>query len=71
MDQFVGKKLEHFRLGAQLSRSDLADLLTVSSDDIAKYEAGRKRISAAQLFILARHLHVPVAAFFGVKLEAA
>ena len=71
VDQFVGLKLKSFRQKEGASRSELANLLSIRTADIEQIEAGHKRISAANLFILARHFDVPVAAFFGIKLDAA
>ena len=71
VDEFVGSKLEELRLASNQSDSDLGTLLSVPTSDIPKFVSGRKRISAAQLFVLARHFGVPVAAFFGIELEAA
>jgi len=64
VDIHVGKRLKAFRVRESLSSADLASVLSVTPRLIEVFEAGRKRLSASQLFILSRHLDVPVAAFF-------
>ena len=71
VDQFVGHQLQAFRQRSGRSQQDLADLLLIPVTDVPKFEAGRKRIKAAQLFVLARHFGVPVAVFFGIELAGA
>jgi len=71
VDQFVGDKLKNFREEAGESQAAVASILRLSLAEMHKLELGKKRISASQLFVLARHFNVPVASFFGVKLEAA
>ncbi len=71
VDQFVGEQLTNLRTKAGASQIELAELLSVPLSLVQDFEAGTKRIAAAQLFKLAGHLNVPVAAFFGIELEVA
>ena len=64
VDRFVGAKLRSLRLTAGYSLGRLATVLSLSANDVGRMEAGKKRISASQLFALANYLDVPVAAFF-------
>jgi transcriptional regulator with XRE-family HTH domain len=64
VDLHVGERLKSFRLRYGISASEIAALLSVSQRQIQRFEAGHKRISASQLFMLARHFDVTVAAFF-------
>lgn len=49
---------------AGLSQSDLAATIGLTFQQLQKYERGVNRISASKLYLLARHLNVPVAALF-------
>lgn len=47
-----------------MSQRDFADLLSVSVQQVNKYENGRSRVSAARLFRIAELLEVSVTEFF-------
>ena len=64
VDRFVGSKLSTFRLKSGYSQERVGAFLSLSATDIGRMEAGKKRISASQLFALSNYLNVPVAAFF-------
>ena len=64
VDRVVGAKLHSIRVTAGYSPEGVATVLSLSANDVEKMEAGKKRISASQLFALASHFDVPVAAFF-------
>lgn len=49
---------------AGLSQSDLAATIGLTFQQLQKYERGVNRISASKLYLLARHLGVPVSALF-------
>ena len=68
-NRLVGGWLKAFRGQLGASQADLAVLLSIPISDIAKFEAGRKRVPAAQLYVLAQYFDVPVAAFFGYGSE--
>jgi len=64
IDALVGEKLRELRMLAGLSQSDLAAAIGLTFQQLQKYERGVNRISASKLYLLARHLNVPVAALF-------
>lgn len=64
VDQFVGTKLHTIRTKWGETPEAVGALLSLSTNEIGRMEAGRKRISASQLFLLANYFNVPVAAFF-------
>lgn len=64
VDAEVGRRLRELRMLAGLSQSDLAATIGLTFQQLQKYERGVNRISASKLYLLARHLSVPVSAFF-------
>ena len=64
----VGQRLRELRMLAGLSQSDLAATIGLTFQQLQKYERGVNRISASKLYMLSRHLAVPVSTFF-VDLE--
>ncbi len=64
VDQFIGARLRHMRSRANQTLNQVSILLRVSDYEIEKIEAGRRRATASQLFLLAQHFEVPVASFF-------
>lgn len=64
VDALVGQRLRELRMLAGLSQSDLAATIGLTFQQLQKYERGVNRISASKLYLLARHLNVPVAALF-------
>lgn len=60
----VGQRLRELRMLAGLSQSDLAATIGLTFQQLQKYERGVNRISASKLYLLARHLNVPVSTFF-------
>jgi len=63
-DQHVGRKLRELRTAAKISQVDLGQTIGVSFQQIKKYETGRNRISAGQLWLLCECLEVPIASMF-------
>ena len=64
VDVLVGQRLRELRMLAGLSQSDLAATIGLTFQQLQKYERGVNRISASKLYLLSRHLNVPVAALF-------
>jgi CheY-like chemotaxis protein/DNA-binding XRE family transcriptional regulator len=64
INSYVGEKLRLRRKKLNLSQSDLAQMLGISSQQIHKYESGLNKISASMLFTCAKLLHVPVIYFY-------
>jgi len=64
VDLFVGERLRAARLKNGLSQTELGDAMSVSFQQIQKYERGTNRISASMLTRAGKALGVPVADFF-------
>ena len=70
IDIHVGQQLKNRRLGLKMSQKDIGDFLGYTFQQIQKYENGKNRIGASNLFKLAHCLDVPVAYFFdGLKFD--
>ncbi|UTW54447.1 helix-turn-helix domain-containing protein [Kordiimonas sp. SCSIO 12610] len=64
IDQHVGKKLREHRRMLDMSQQDVSDLLSISYQQIQKYESGVNRISAGRLYTLAQIMQIPVSKFY-------
>jgi len=64
VDIYVGERIRNRRKMLALTQSDLASMLSISSQQIQKYERGENRIGASRLLYAARALEVPVGYFF-------
>ena len=64
LNRQIGAQLQARRRAYRISMRQLADAVGVSYQQIAKYEAGRNRISAARLYQIAHQLQVPIGYFF-------
>ncbi|CUH66357.1 putative transcriptional regulator [Thalassovita gelatinovora] len=64
VDIHVGKKLKNLRVLRGLTQTDVAKGLSISFQQVQKYELGRNRISASKLFEIANILNVPPSYFF-------
>lgn len=64
LNRHIGARLRLLRLQRGLSLDSVAEIIDVSQQQVSRYELGRNRLSAAQLYRLARGLDVPVAWFF-------
>ena len=71
VDVLVGQRLRELRMLAGLSQSDLAATIGLTFQQLQKYERGVNRIFASKLYLLSRHLGVPVAALFADLMEGA
>jgi transcriptional regulator with XRE-family HTH domain len=63
-DKHVGSRVRMRRLMLDMSRTDLADGLGLTFQQVQKYEKGSNRISASRLQQLCQILQVPVPFFF-------
>ena len=71
IDQHVGERIRARRTELGLTQEQLAEALSVSYQQVQKYETGANRISAGRIFELARKLRVDVSYFFeGLPLDA-
>jgi transcriptional regulator with XRE-family HTH domain len=64
-DAEVGKRVRTLRLQRGLSQTELGNLISVTFQQVQKYEKGTNRISAGRLQRIAEVLTVPIAFFFG------
>ncbi len=71
VDQFVGMRLAVFRTRLGYDHQQMATQIGVPAEELAKYEAGKRRLSASRLFELSKFFDVPVADFFRSDEEAA
>ncbi|MFN4296478.1 MAG: helix-turn-helix domain-containing protein [Brevundimonas sp.] len=64
LDRDLGDAIRRFRTDLGLSQHALAARLSLSGQQLQKYESGANRVSASTLYRLARELDQPVSAFF-------
>src|SRR5215813_8439636 len=64
-DAEIGQRVRALRLQRGLSQTELGNLISVTFQQVQKYEKGANRISAGRLQRIAEVLGVPVAHFFG------
>jgi transcriptional regulator with XRE-family HTH domain len=63
-DAEIGQRVRTLRLQRGLSQTELGNLISVTFQQVQKYEKGTNRISAGRLQRIAEVLSVPVAFFF-------
>src|SRR5215467_7011268 len=63
-DAEIGQRVRALRLQRGLSQTELGNLISVTFQQVQKYEKGANRISAGRLQRIAEVLGVPVAHFF-------
>lgn len=64
VDKHIGRIIREQRENMGLTQSQLAQAISVSYQQIHKYEHGANRISAGRLWLIAEALNVPVQFFF-------
>jgi transcriptional regulator with XRE-family HTH domain len=64
VDVVVGRRIRNLRLRQKMSQNDVAAHLKLTFQQIQKYEKGMSRISASQLFELAKLFKVSIDTFF-------
>ena len=64
LDTLIGARLRARRLGLDKTEWDLGYDMGVSGSQVLAYETGASRLSAAELWLAAQSLEVPVAWFF-------
>jgi transcriptional regulator with XRE-family HTH domain len=65
-DAEIGKRVRTLRLQRGLSQTELGSLISVTFQQVQKYEKGTNRISAGRLQRISEVMSVPVAFFFNV-----
>ena len=64
VDRWVGSRLRILRESRGLSLEAAGEILEVSQQQVSRYERGHHRLSAGQLYRLARGFDVPVSWFY-------
>ena len=64
VDDHVGERIRERRTMMGLTQENLANALSISYQQVQKYERGTNRVSASRLWDLAAALGVPVSYFF-------
>jgi len=64
IDIYVGKRVRFKRKMVGLTQSDLGEKVSLTFQQIQKYEKGENRISASKLYQIAEALHTSVTFFF-------
>lgn len=64
IDVYVGTKIRLTRAARGISQQQLSDMLSISFQQLQKYERGINRISASRLWEISQALGVNIAYFF-------
>lgn len=64
IDKHVGMRIRDRRRFLDISQQEIGEILSVSYQQLQKYESGQNRISAGRLFLLAHILKVDVGFFY-------
>ena len=64
IDLLIGQQIRRRREELSLRQDQLAELISVATRQVQKYESGLNRISASRLILCAKALEVPVTWFF-------
>ncbi|MCW9034334.1 MAG: helix-turn-helix domain-containing protein [Alphaproteobacteria bacterium] len=70
IDKYVGSRIRGRRLGLGMSQTKLGDAISVTFQQIQKYENGTNRVGASNLFRVSKVLNVNVGYFFQEMPEA-
>ena len=65
VDIAVGEMIRALRFKNNMTQSDLSQALSISFQQIQKYETGKNRVSASMLAKIAATFNVPIGHFFG------
>ncbi len=64
LDRQIGKRLKKLRKQLDATTGELAEAIDSTQQQISRYENGENKISASQLYLLARCMDVPISWFF-------
>lgn len=64
LDKHIGRRLQDLRVIRGVSQAELGSVIGVTFQQVQKFEYGKNRIAAAQLFRFATHFGVSVDYFF-------
>jgi transcriptional regulator with XRE-family HTH domain len=65
----IGTNLRHIRESKKLTQTEVAYVLKVSPEKLAKYEAGTNKISASTLYKLSQYYYKDMGYFFQLMLN--
>lgn len=64
LDRQIGKRLKKLRKQLDATTLELAEAIDSTQQQISRYENGENKISASQLYLLAKSMDVPISWFF-------
>lgn len=64
IDSLVGRKIRFYRKKQRFSQEALAKQLSISAQQLQKYEKGVNRVSASRLFVLSKFLKIRIQDLF-------
>lgn len=64
INNVIGNRIYNVRLSRGLSRAKLAKEVNITHQQIAKYENGSNKVSAARLYLIAKALDMPINSFY-------
>ncbi len=64
IDQYIGSKIRLRRTMLGISQQKLGELLSLTFQQVQKYERGSSRVGGSRLFQIAQVLEVPISYFF-------
>lgn len=68
-DSIIGKNMKKLRQDNGYTLQEIGNLLGVSLQQISKYEVGRDRLSATNLYKLSKYFNVDMRLFFNEKIQ--
>jgi|SRR5580704_16865315 transcriptional regulator with XRE-family HTH domain len=71
IDDYVSSRIRERRVMLGLTQQQLGEMIGVTYQQVHKYERGKNRVTAGQLFEIARLLDAPITFFYeGLEQEA-
>ena len=64
MDRVIGRRIRAERVAAEVTQTELAGAISLSFQQLQKYENGTNRVTAAKLFEICQILEVPIASMY-------
>lgn len=67
VDRKIAERIKSARKDSGCSQARLAEVLKISIQQIQKYESGKNRISAGNLYILSKFLRKNLCSFYDIE----
>jgi len=64
IDKLIGNKIYSLRLDSNMTQAELAKKLSISGQQLQKYESAKNKINASRLALLAKVLDKDIAYFY-------